>query len=118
MKYACLVYQEAAATTGAQGPSRCSCAGEAREYREELRQNGHLISSTVLQPVHAAVTVRVRHGEVSIAGGSFAESKEHLTRIWLIEARDLNDAIRLAARMPEARHGSIEVRPLAGESEP
>ena len=116
MKYACLVYQEE--TVGAQGGSRCSCADEARDYREELRQNGHLLASVALQPVHAGVTVRVRHGEVSIADGSVPGTKEPLTRICLIEARDLNDAIRLAARMPEARHGSIEVRPLAEESEP
>jgi hypothetical protein len=114
MKYACLVYQAAA---GAQGASGCSCAGETPEYHEELRQNGHLLASVALQPVDAAVTVRVRLGEVSVAGGSVAGTKEPLTRICLIEARDLNDAIRLASRMPEARHGSIEVRPLAEESD-
>jgi hypothetical protein len=116
MKYACLVYQEESA--GARGAGRCSCANEAREYREELHQNGHLLTSAALQPALAAVTVRVRHGEVSIAVGSVAGTNEPLARIYLIEARDLNDAIRLAARMPEARHGSIEVRPLAEESEP
>jgi hypothetical protein len=61
--------------------------------------------------------VRVRHGEVSIAGGPAAETHEQLAGVCLIEARDLNEAIRLAARMPEARQGSIEVRPLAEESE-
>ncbi len=111
MKYACLVYQEEA---GAHGANRCSCPGEEREYCEELRQNGYLLATAALQPVHAAVTVRVRHGKVSIVAGA----QRSLTRICLIEARDLNDAIRLAARMPEARHGSIEVRPLAEESEP
>jgi hypothetical protein len=113
MQYACLVYQEA--TTGTMGA--CHCAGEALEYREELRQNGYLLASTALQPVHSAVTVRVRQGEVSTAGGPFAETKEHLTGVCLIEARDLNEAIRVAAGMPDARTGSIEVRPLAEESE-
>ncbi len=114
MQYACLVYQEEA-TTGTLGA--CHCAGEARQYREELRQNGYLLASTALQPVQSAITVRVRQGEVSTAGGPFAKSKEHLTGVCLIEARDLNEAIRVAARMPEARTGSIEVRPLAKESE-
>jgi len=114
MQYACLVYQEEE-TTGTMGA--CHRAGEALEYREELRQYGYLLASTALQPVQSAVTVRVRHSEVSIAGGPFAVTKEHLTGVCLIEARDLNEAIRVAARMPEARTGSIEVRPLAEECE-
>lgn len=116
MKYACLVYQEEAAT-GAQGGCRSESAAEALLYREDLRQNGHLLASAALQPVRSAVTVRVRHGEVSIAGAPAAETTEHLAGVCLIEARDLNEAIRLAARMPEARRGSIEVRPLAEEGE-
>ena len=59
-----------------------------------------------------AMTVRVRNGQVSITDGPFAETKEQLGGFYLIEARDLNEAIRLAARMPPARLGSIEVRPL------
>ena len=81
-------------------------------YREELRQSGHYITSSPLQPVDMAMTVRVRNGQVSITDGPFAETKEQLGGFYLIEARDLNEAIRLAARMPPARLGSIEVRPL------
>ena len=79
---------------------------------EELRNSGRSIAAEALQPVRTAVTVRVRNGKVSTTDGPFAETKEQLGGIYLIEARDLNDAIQIAARIPSALLGSIEVRPV------
>ena len=79
---------------------------------EELRRNGNSIVAEALQPVSTAVTVRVRNGKLSTTDGPFAETKEQLGGIYLIEARDLNDAIQIAAKIPAAGLGSIEVRPV------
>ena len=77
-----------------------------------FRTSGLLIAAEALQPVETATTVRVRNGKVSITDGPFAETKEQLGGFFLIDARDLNDAIQVAAKIPSARLGSIEVRPV------
>ena len=77
-----------------------------------FRKNGVLIAAEALQPVETATTVRVRNGRVSITDGPFAETKEQLAGFYLIEAKDLNDAIHVAAKIPPAREGSVEVRPV------
>ena len=77
-----------------------------------FRESGLLVAAEALQPVDSATTVRVRHGKLSITDGPFAETKEQLAGFYLIEARDLNDAIQVAAKIPPAREGSIEVRPV------
>ena len=73
---------------------------------------GALVTGEALQPVSTATTVRVRNGRTATTDGPFAETKEQLGGFYLIEARDLNDAIQVAARIPSARLGSIEVRPI------
>jgi hypothetical protein len=85
---------------------------EVLDYREELRQSGHYIASSPLHPGHTVTTIRVRNGKLSLSDGPFAETKEQLGGFYLIEARDLNDAIRVASKMPPARFGSIEIRAL------
>jgi hypothetical protein len=112
MKYLCLVYHEEATIEALPQDEYDAIVDDVLAYREELRQSGHYITSSPLQPVDMAMTIRVRNGQVSITDGPFAETKEQLGGFYLIEARDLNEAIRLAARMPPARLGSIEVRPL------
>ena len=77
-----------------------------------LRQSGFLLGAEALEPVETAATVRIRNGRMSITDGPFAETKEQLAGFYLIEARDLNAAIQVAARIPPAREGSIEVRPV------
>src|SRR6187549_3955032 len=105
MKYLCLVYMDE--KTIADIPDReCKACGD------NLRENGYLVAAEALQSVHTATTVRVRNGKVSVTDGPFAETKEQLAGFYLIEARDLNDAIQVAARIPPAREGSIEVRPV------
>ena len=112
MKYLCLVYHEEARTEALPGGEYDAIVDEVLAYREELRRGGHHLASSPLEPVRAAMTVRVRGGRVSVTDGPFAETREQLGGFYLIEARDLNEAIRLAAKMPPARLGCIEVRPL------
>ena len=105
MKYACLVYLEPG-KLHAVPDSECAASGD------KLRQRGQLVAAEALQPIDTATTVRVRNGKVSITDGPFAETKEQLGGFILIEARDLNEAIQVAAKIPLARRGSIEVRPI------
>ena len=105
MKYLCLVYlDEKALDTVAD--SECKARGDA------LRRSGHHIAAEALQSVHTATTVRVRNGKLSVTDGPFTETKEQLAGFYLIDARDLNEAIQVAAQMPQAHGGTIEVRPL------
>ena len=77
-----------------------------------MRKSGHCVASEALQPVSTATTVRVRNGKVSVTDGPFAETKEFLAGFYMIEARDLNEAIQIASRIPPAAVGSIEIRPI------
>jgi hypothetical protein len=105
MKYLCLVYIEEK-KLDAVPDSDCMAYGEA------LRKSGHSIAAEALQPVHTATTVRVRNGKVSMTDGPFAETKEQLAGFYLIDAKDLNEAIQVASKIPPARVGSVEVRPI------
>jgi hypothetical protein len=105
MKYLCLVYLEGQ-KLHAVPDSECMACGAG------FRKSGLLIAAEALQPIETATTVRVRNGKVSITDGPFAETKEQLSGFYLIEARDLNDAIQVASKIPPAREGSIEVRPI------
>jgi hypothetical protein len=105
MKYLCLVYLHE--NRLAELPDEDCVA-----YDEEIRKSGHCIASEALESVKAAITVRVREGRLSVSDGPFAETKEQLAGFYLIEARDLNEAIRIAAKIPPAAVGSIEVRPI------
>jgi hypothetical protein len=105
MKYLCLVYMEEK-TLDAVPDSDCMA------YGEDLRKSGRYIAAEALQSVDAATTVRVRNGKVSMTDGPFAETKEQLAGFYLIDAKDLNDAVQVASRIPPARVGSIEVRPV------
>ena len=85
---------------------------ETSAYCEALRKSGHLIGAEPLEPVQMAMTVRVRNGKVSVTDGPFAETKEQIGGFFLINARDLNEAIQVASKFPSARFGSLEVRPV------
>jgi hypothetical protein len=86
---------------------------EYREFTEEIRRRGHLVDCNRLLPASAATTVRVRDHKVSVTDGPFAETKEHLGGYYVIEAKDLNEAIAVAAKIPGARFGCVELRPIA-----
>ena len=85
---------------------------EFRAFTEEIKGSGHYLGSNRLQPTQTATTIRIRNGKMSTTDGPFAETKEQLGGYYMIEAKDLNDAIQVAARIPSARFGSIEVRPI------
>ena len=112
MRYLCIVYNDDKKLDAMSKSEFDGLVAEHLAYDEEMRQNGQYVTSAALQPVHTATTVRVRNGKVSTTDGPFAETKEHLGGIILIEARDLNEAIQVAAKIPAARVGSIEVRPV------
>ncbi len=105
MKYLCLVYLDA------ERWSACNDA-ECAAYAQQLGESGRLLAADALHATQTATTVRVRGGEVTLFDGPFAETREMLAGFYLVDARDLNEAIQLAARIPPARHGSIEVRPV------
>jgi hypothetical protein len=112
MKYLCLIYQDDAKLDTLPDSEYNEVVADTLAYREELKQSGHYITSSPLQPPRTAATIRVRNSKMTITDGPFTETREYLAGFYLIEASDLNDAIRLAAQMPPARIGSIEVRAL------
>lgn len=112
MKYLCLVYEDEAMVS-AMPPSEYNVIiNDVFDYLEQLKEGDHLIEASPVESTKQAITLRVRNGKASITDGPFAETKEQLGGFFLIEARDFNEAIRLASKMPPARHGTIEVRPL------
>jgi hypothetical protein len=105
MKYLCLVYSEETAL-------QTMTDDECMEYDAAIRKSGHCLASEALQPIHTATSVRVRTGKVTITDGPFAETKEQLAGFYLIEATNLDKAIEIASKIPPARVGTIEVRPV------
>ncbi|MGE5667796.1 MAG: YciI family protein [Betaproteobacteria bacterium] len=105
MKYLCLVY-------GEEDKIRNMDDLHCLAFDQSIRQSGHCVASEALQPVATATTVRVRDGKVTVTDGPFAETKECLAGYYMIEAKDLDEAIRIASRIPPAEVGSIEVRPI------
>ena len=105
MKYVCLVYLEEEKLR-AVPDTECAACGQ------HLQQSGTLVAAEALQPVATAKTLRVRKGAVSVMDGPFAETKELLAGFYLIEASDMDEALAVAATIPPAREGSIEVRPV------
>ena len=105
MKYLCLVYLDEKRLP--ELPDEDCVA-----YDAAIRASGQCIASEALEPVATATTVRLRNGRVAVTDGPFAETKEQLAGFYLVEARDLNEAIQIAAKIPPARVGSIEVRPV------
>ena len=112
MKYVCLVYLVESEMNAMTRTEAEACTEESLAYDDTLRRAGHLVVAHALQPVEAATTIRVRGGKLSATDGPFAETKEQLGGFLLIEARDLNEAIQVASKVPMARRGSIEVRPI------
>jgi hypothetical protein len=112
MKYMCLVHFPPEALESLPAADRNALGVESLEYDEQLKAAGQLLAAEALQSPDTAVLVRVRGGNVSTTDGPYAETKEHLGGFILVEARDLNDAIRIASGIPLARLGTIEVRPI------
>ena len=113
MKYLCLIYDEEKKLESMPKDESDAFMGEYFAFTNGIKQSGHYLGGNALQPISAATTVRVRNGKVSATDGPFAETKEQLGGYYLLKARDLNEAIQLASRIPGARFGSVEVRPVA-----
>jgi hypothetical protein len=112
MKYLCLIYNQEKNLAGLTKADWGSLMEEYVAFTEGIRSSGHHLAGEALQTTSAARTVRVRDGRISATDGPFAETTEQLGGFYLIESRDLNDAIQVASRIPSARMGSIEVRPI------
>lgn len=112
MKYLCLIYQEEKAINAMTQHEWQSLNRECVACGEDLRSSGHMIGGSALQPTTTATTLRVRDGKTIITDGPFAETKEQLGGFYLLDARDLNEAIQLASKIPPARLGCIEIRPV------
>jgi hypothetical protein len=112
MRYLCMVFYDEQKLETLTAGDYDALLAEGAAYVEELRRGDHLVFAQAIERVQTATTVRVRAGKLSAADGPFAETKEQIGAFAVIEARDLNEAIQLASRMPPARLGGVEVRPV------
>jgi hypothetical protein len=112
MRYLCLIYAEETKVGTMSKSEAGAFTSEYFAFTEGIRKSGHFLGGEALQPAHTATTLRMRNGKMATTDGPFAETKEQLGGFYLINARDLNEAIQVAAKIPSARLGSIEVRPI------
>ncbi len=118
MKYLCLIYDDEKKVEAMSKDETDAFFGAYFQFTEDVKQSGHLLGGEALQPVATATTIRVRNGKLSTTDGPFAETKEQLGGYYLIEAKDLNDALKVAAKIPSAAIGSVEVRPIMEFAQP
>jgi hypothetical protein len=118
MRYLCLIYDDEKKVATMPENESNAFMGEYFAFTAGIKQSGHYLAGEALQPVLTATTVRVRNGKVGTTDGPFAETKEQLGGFYMIEARDLNDAIQVAAKIPSAKIGSVEVRPIVEFTQP
>ena len=112
MKYLLLIYENEGAFAGLSEAEQGKVFSEYTKYTEDIRKSGQYVAGEALQPTATATTVRVKNGKTLTTDGPFAETREQLGGFYMVEARDLDEAIALAARIPGARTGSIEGRPV------
>lgn len=112
MQYLLLIYDEEAKWNGIPAAEQQKIYQRYGAFSEEVRTAGQLLGANQLQPISTATTVRVRNGKRVVTDGPFAETKEQLGGYYLVQAKDLDEAMSIAARIPSAEMGSIEVRPV------
>jgi hypothetical protein len=112
MNYLLMIYNNEAETAAMNEDSRQKMIAEYTEFTKSIVQSGHFKAGDRLRPVSTASTVRVRNGKAAIADGPFAETREQLGGYYLIDAKSLDEATAIAGRIPGAKYGSIEVRPI------
>jgi hypothetical protein len=112
MKYLCLIYEDETGWSRMSKDDADTMMHEYFSFTEDVRKSGNYVAGEALHPTQSATTVRVRNGKISTTDGPFAETKEQLGGFYLVEAKDLNEAIQIASRIPSARLGSIEIRPI------
>jgi hypothetical protein len=113
MKYMLLIHLEEKSWERLTEAQRQSIYAEYGQFTEAIKASGHWVSGFELQPTTTATSVRVRDGKRLVTDGPFAETREQLGGYYLVEAKDLDEAIGIAARIPSAKDGTIEVRPVA-----
>ena len=113
MQYLLMIYENEQLANDMSEAEKGKVYGDYMEFTKQIRASGHMKAGDALQPVATAKSVRIRSGKTTITDGPFAETKEQLGGYYLIEARDRQEAIQVAARIPGARLGSVEVRALA-----
>jgi hypothetical protein len=118
MKYLCLIYEDEKQAAKIPQAEMEKFIGEYFAFTDDIKRSGHYLGGEALQPTSTATTVRLRNGKLSTTDGPFAETKEQLGGFYFIQAKDLNDAIQVASRIPGARYGSVEVRPVMEFSQP
>jgi hypothetical protein len=109
MKYMLLVYLDEQAMSEAE---REHCYVESAQLAQDLNLSGQYLDASPLHPVATATSIRVRDGKRLVTDGPFAETREQLGGYYLVEARDLDEAMRIAERIPPARYGTVEIRPV------
>ena len=112
MKYLCLIYSDEKAGATRTQEQTAAMWAEYMAYTDDIRKSGHMLGGEALQPTTTATTIRIRNGKLSTTDGPFVETKEQVGGFYLVEAKDLNDAIQVASRIPGAKYGAIEVRPV------
>ena len=112
MKYLCLIYSDEKRLETVPQREVDEMLEQCEPFAAGLRKNGHLIAAERLQPVAAATTIRFERGKPSVTDGPYAETKEQLGGFYLIDARNLDEAITIASNIPPARFGTVEVRPI------
>lgn len=116
MKYMLLIYDNEQAWTRISEAEQRKIYGEYMRFTEDIKARRNYLAGSQLQPIATATSVRVREGKELITDGPFAETHEQLGGYYLIEAKDLDEATRIAARIPSAKYGTVEVRPLVERS--
>ena len=112
MKYLCLIYENEKQWESLPPAQSEAIMNEYSAFTDDIQASGKLLGGEALQPTATATTVKVRNGKVSTTDGPFVETKEQLGGFYLIDAKDLNEAIQIASRIPSARFGGVEVRPV------
>jgi len=112
MQYMLLIYDNEKVWTDMPEAESKQMFGEYMKFTQDIKASGQWIAGDALQPIHTATTVRVRNGKTTTTDGPFAETREQLGGYYLIEAKDLDEATQIAARIPSSRIGSIEIRPV------
>jgi len=112
VRYLCLIYDDESKWGTMPKAEVDAMMGEYFAFTEGVKHSGHYVGGEALQPTQTATSVRVRNGKISATDGPFAETKEQLGGYYLINAKDLNDAIQVAAKIPAARIGTVEIRPI------
>jgi len=112
MQYLCLIYEAESLMAQKSEQENQEIFSEYMKFTDDIKTSGHFVAGEPLMPTETATTIRIRNGETTTTDGPFAETKEQLGGYYLVEAASLDDAIEVASRIPAARFGCIEVRPI------